>query len=522
MRLWTLLVTVDYPWEASELFGKINMVDNLLPSLEQYCAELSTELSGIEVNQRMFRRMGGMWLLHIVHQILAMENNQVRKIDLSSLTIPFDGSTHHNRFVSSESYRSQLRVLSQSATQGTLPDIKVAEIDFATTPPMNRLRQRLELLLQGSASHEPRVTVVRPYLKISSIERSRAILRSKGICRWNDLEKPLETRISPDIKARMALVQARHGGDLESLVRAVLPLVLPVGYAEGLASLHTQSQKVSYRTEALYSATASQSHLLYQVLSAFWGEHGTQLLSHQHGGHQGLDEACAAENYEVRASDRHYTLGWTDARPSLKALPGAMPQRSGRHVRQRLLLMSVASSDVVYRLQPFCMPSHVQRCAMETRAFVSDLVWPTLPVVRCGTADIATLKLTEPVVYEGFADSGPVSASRSSLVLHNYFGVSWLETLAMNIPTVCFVPAGIHRFRAAAQPFVDALTRVGVIHYSGKDAARFVNSFHGDPSAWWKSAEVQEAREAFVARYANFSDNWLEAWQEEFESLLAE
>ncbi|MFZ9533134.1 MAG: hypothetical protein ACO29D_06630, partial [Ilumatobacteraceae bacterium] len=76
--------------------------------------------------------------------------------------------------------------------------------------------------------------------------------------------------------------------------------------------------------------------------------------------------------------------------------------------------------------------------------------------------------------------------------------------------------------RAAAQPFVDALARVGVIHYSGKDAAKFVNSLHGDPSAWWRSAEVQEAREAFVARYANFSDNWLEAWQEEFESLLAE
>ena len=522
MRLWTLLVTVDYPWEASELFGKINMVDNLLPSLEQYCAELSTELSGIEVNQRMFRRLGGMWLLHIVHQILAMESNQVRKIDLSSLTIPFDGSTHHNRFVSSESYRSQLRVLSQSAAQGTLRDIKTATTDFVTSPSMSRIRQRFELLLQGSARSEPRVTVVRPYLKISSMERTRAILRSKSVCRWNDMEVTHGTHVLPDIKSRMALVRIIHGSDLESVVKSILPLVLPIGYAEGLASLRTRAQRATHRTKVLYSANSSQFHLPYQVLSAFWGEDGTQLLSHQHGGHQGLDEACAAENYEVRASDRHYTLGWTDARPSLKALPGAMPQRSGRHVRQRLLLMSVASSDVVYRLQPFCMPSHVQRCAMETRAFVSDLIWPTLPVVRCGTADIATLKLTEPVVYEGFADSGPVSASRSSLVLHNYFGVSWLETLAMNIPTVCFVPAGIHRFRAAAQPFVEALARVGVIHYSGKDAAKFVNSFHGDPSAWWRSAEVQEAREAFVARYANFSDNWLEAWQEEFESLLAE
>jgi len=32
---------------------------------------------------------------------------------------------------------------------------------------------------------------------------------------------------------------------------------------------------------------------------------------------------------------------------------------------------------------------------------------------------------------------------------------------------------------------------------------------------------VQEARGSFVARYANFSDDWLDAWQDEFESLLA-
>ncbi|MGA1654763.1 MAG: hypothetical protein ACO39D_01295, partial [Ilumatobacteraceae bacterium] len=63
--------------------------------------------------------------------------------------------------------------------------------------------------------------------------------------------------------------------------------------------------------------------------------------------------------------------------------------------------------------------------------------------------------------------------------------------------------------------------RVGIIHYSGREAARFVNSLRGDPAAWWKSAEVQEAREAFVARYANFSVDWSDAWQDEFESLLA-
>nr|MBU6203621.1 hypothetical protein [Acidobacteriota bacterium] len=117
---------------------------------------------------------------------------------------------------------------------------------------------------------------------------------------------------------------------------------------------------------------------------------------------------------------------------------------------------------------------------------------------------------------------GSVAASRAKLVIHNYLGTSWLETLAMDVPTVCFYDRRIFRPRAAAQPFIDALANAGIIHYSGREAANFVNSLRGNPSSWWRLAEVQEAREAFVARYANFSENWLEAWQAEFESLLAE
>ena len=92
----------------------------------------------------------------------------------------------------------------------------------------------------------------------------------------------------------------------------------------------------------------------------------------------------------------------------------------------------------------------------------------------------------------------------------------------MNVPTVCFIPNGIHRFRTSASSFAARLRSVGILHESGAEAAKFVNQLNGDPSAWWNSADVQEAREAFVARYANFSDDWLRAWTDEFERLLDE
>jgi putative transferase (TIGR04331 family) len=188
--------------------------------------------------------------------------------------------------------------------------------------------------------------------------------------------------------------------------------------------------------------------------------------------------------------------------------------------------MSLPVSEHVYRLQAFLMPAHIEHSVSETVSFVNELVADTDLCVRSSGTDAFPMSrlvgAQAKITHDTGSSRGSVAASRAKLTIHNYLGTSWLETLAMDIPTVCFYDPTMYRPRAAAQPFIDALVRVGVVHYSGREAAKFVNSLRGDPSSWWRSTEVQEAREAFVARYANFSDNWLDAWQAEFESLLAE
>ncbi|NQW67862.1 MAG: hypothetical protein HQ454_01020, partial [Acidimicrobiaceae bacterium] len=169
--------------------------------------------------------------------------------------------------------------------------------------------------------------------------------------------------------------------------------------------------------------------------------------------------------------------------------------------------------------------AHINRAVDETVSFANELRAGIALCVRSSEPDVfpmARLAGTQASLsHDPGSGRGSVAASRAKLVIHNYLGTSWLETLAMNIPTVCFYDPQLYRPRAVVEPFFEALQRIGILHYSGKEAAKFVNSLNGDPSSWWKSAEVQEAREAFVARYANFSDNWVEAWQTEFESLLA-
>jgi len=510
----------DAYWQADDLFAQIRTIERLLPSLETFCAEVSSELSGLNVTPVMFRRLGGMWLMHLTHQVSATMDDSTFASPPIRITVPSDSWSHHMALHRSSDYRSQLTALMLSSKSwAKSPDVGVVQIPPLASSLVRKLLERTQHAVNRGSRQ---VVVSQPYLKISSVKRFSAMHQSRSAMQWNDLSTFDYQPTTPNMGVRLALSDVSQGRNLVETMRRLIPLLLPLAYGEDLARLTADVSRSAQIPKLLFSANGSQMNLPYQVTSALWGAKGTLIASHQHGGHQGLDEIHAGEEYEARTSDVHYSLGWTDTRRNIRPLPAAMPQRSNSVSRHRLLLMSLSKSDVTYRLQPFCLPKHFELCARETRDFLAQLGWPEPAIVRAGNEDLSALRLSAGVKTEGFSVPGSISASASALVVHNYLGVTWLETLAMNVPTVCFIPTGIHKFRAAAQPYADALQKVGILHCSGIEAAKFVNGLNGDPSAWWQSAEVQEAREAFVARYANFSENWLPAWMEEFERLLAE
>jgi putative transferase (TIGR04331 family) len=312
-------------------------------------------------------------------------------------------------------------------------------------------------------------------------------------------------------------------------LRQVIAMTAPAGMIEQHHEFAQWAQAgVDKRVRACYTANAHQSSLAYRHHLVAQRAAGSKIAIHQHGGGYGIDADHLGEFHDIDRSDVFFTWGWS--RPELgtrvRVMPTAPPARAKGKPSDSTLLMSLPVTKEFYRFQPFLLPSHVERAASETLSFVQAVSEHTHLSIRSSSAGPFPLDdlrgARAKITVDDLTEPGAMAASRARLVVHNYLGTSWLETLAMNVPTVCFYDPRLYEPRQSARPYFDILARVGVLHHSGLDAARFVNDFRGDPSSWWNSAEVQEAREAFVARYANFSDNWLEAWQTEFESLLAE
>lgn len=406
------------------------------------------------------------------------------------------------------------------------PERRMLDVDvFSTGAPTRRARA-----LATISSKKAPTLVTEPYLKVGIRGEFSAVARSRSWLRWAANPATGLATVTADVSARQCVARASIGarGSKEDL-RNVIALTAPVELIELHHTLASWAESATIPGLRLaFTANAHQSSIAYRYWATAQRRLGTRLAVQQHGGSYGIDEHHLGEHVDISSGDVFYTWGWdrSDLGTRVRPLPTAMPKRASRGSATSYLLMSIPVSTHFYRLQSFLVPSQIECAINETVAFaaalsdaaplvVRSLQGYEFPVARLGSPSVR-------VSIDDMRDSGPVAASRHALTIHNYLGTSWLETLAMNVPTVCFYDPQTYRARAAARPFIDSLVRVGVIHHSGGDAAAFVNGLRGDPHTWWNSDEVQHARQTFVARYANFSDDWLTAWREEFERLLAE
>lgn len=374
------------------------------------------------------------------------------------------------------------------------------------------------------------VRVVDPYLKTSFVREIAEAFRGRRQLRWDSVSRPRGMSTEIFVNRRLAYAKSyAASSDLEGELRRAIALNAPLDVVEQHHELADWARSTAdERIKVCYSANAHQGstgyrHHLYQQR-----HRKSKIVFHQHGGGNGIDILHPGEFHDTTIGDIFYSWGWTreELGRRVRPLPTALPVHSRDAPEQRYLLMSLPVTAHFYRFQPFLIPNHIERAISETTNFVSSLEEGNQ--LRLRSSDSFTFPFSRlenvraSVTVDDLSEPGAMAASRACLVIHNYLGTTWLETMALNVPTVCFYDPVLYEPRESARPYFDMLARVGVLHHSGHDAARFVNGFRGDPSSWWNSAEVQEVREAFVARYANFSDNWLEAWQTEFEALLSE
>jgi putative transferase (TIGR04331 family) len=398
---------------------------------------------------------------------------------------------------------------------------QVPACELRISGPATGLKKRIATGILGTS--RPAVLFCNPYPKCSLANWAAALWRWRRWARWDDLDLAFGLQIPIDTEWRRACsVGAGPVTDFDSLVRVLLPLQIPVALMEGLDDLRTMALRArTWRPKVLYTANALHCHLPFKLLAAEWHQAGTTLVCHQHGSGYGLDRHHTLEDYETSVVDKYYSWGWQRPdRPVTPLTPACV--RPKHRPMKGILLVCCSFSSFVYRLHFHPMPGTLESVERNTSEFLAAMKGDADLTIRLNPANNGLQfrdrwqAVAPRAVFDDLREPMTKRFEQHRLIVHNHIGTALLEALAHDVPTVGFFDESTYAFRTEAQPLIEALERVGILHRSGVAAAAFVQGLAADISGWWHSAEVQDARSAFVHRHANFSYNWTSAWEEEF------
>ena len=84
---------------------------------------------------------------------------------------------------------------------------------------------------------------------------------------------------------------------------------------------------------------------------------------------------------------------------------------------------------------------------------------------------------------------------------------TFLESIALNIPTVVFWNPNHWELRESAKPYHQLLKKTGILHDSPESAASHITNIWDDVSSWWNEKDVRSALNHFREKYCREIEN---------------
>jgi putative transferase (TIGR04331 family) len=305
----------------------------------------------------------------------------------------------------------------------------------------------------------------------------------------------------------------------ERYVRWQLPQIIPTCFLEGYKNLLRRTERLPFPAKPLFIFTSNNfdTDEIFKTWTAGQVEKGTPYFVGQHGNNYGTHKYYANKHWPEQATvDRFFTWGWKDV--SRKYVPAFMLK--GAEVKPKsynpeggVLLIEFppphrnALNDNHHEYSLFQeeqfrfaenLPTHIHKVLTVRLHRVSKrLPWFTeqrwkdrSPKTNVEAGEIQIKKLI----------------AKNRLIVHSYDSTGILETLALNIPTICFWRGNLDHLLPSAKPYYELLVGVGIIVQTPEEAASRVASHWDDIKGWWETSDVQNARKVFIDQYARIED----------------
>ena len=320
--------------------------------------------------------------------------------------------------------------------------------------------------------------------------------------------------VEADPRQRQWWVKGDNQSPFEAALRSLIPQYIPTAYLEGYSRLVKKAQDMSWpkRPKFIYTTTGQYTMDVFKAWAAEKVQAGTKLVIGQHGGQYGIGLWVIHEDHETAIADRFLTWGWSDAdNPKVRpvGVSKAVRPLGVHHAQQSKALLVTASlprysywlrSITIARqwldnFEDQCsfidsLPGHI-RDAVIVRLHHKNYDWDQEGRFKSRFPDLKLDRCEQ--------DMNDLIA-QSRVYITTYNATTYLESFAMNVPTVIYWDPNHWELRESAKPYFEGLKQVGIFHETPQSAARHVALIWDDVDAWWNSPEVR----AEVSRFSQY------------------
>lgn len=110
--------------------------------------------------------------------------------------------------------------------------------------------------------------------------------------------------------------------------------------------------------------------------------------------------------------------------------------------------------------------------------------------------ELKNIKKLPSYKYQG--ETAKEQMASSSIVVIDSLSTAYLESLKMNIPTICFLDLESIYLSKKHSNFFDELIEAKIVHTTPQSAADHIKDVHEDPLVWWISNKTQDLKNRWL------------------------
>jgi len=540
--------TLPFEWNNSEKIYEAYTYCNLL--YEKVLSNLTDKLNEIHKLDKsidFYRVILGNWLVRFIHQYYdkyisimnatKYDNLYTYILDQNQYYIPHDIQDYIEKQAFSDLYNLQLYSDIIKFTNIKY-DIKITKepiknklnIDLNNTLNAKifvNLSKVFKVISKVNIFNKNRLVIVNPYFKYNKFYNIFVLFcKSKFKFIFDDFKYQVSFKnvVDKDLRKNLSLDLGLQN-DFEKILSETIFNHIPTLFLESFNEFRNNVKVLNIPTmKYYYTAQALHANNIFKFFVAE-NLKKISILTHQHGGAYGMDMKLFQEEYEKSISDTYYTWGWKGDK--CKSLPFPNHKSKINQNQDAILFVMNNSPRYMYLFQFHAISSFVTGEYLEqAKQFLKTLKTKKIKLRSYpgkGYNTFLSERLKEEnfnITYDDFSKKFDTMLAECKLIVADHLTTTWLESLAINKPTVVFSSKKYTSFRKEVLPYIKKLEEAKILFFTPCAAAKHIDEIENNIDIWWKSNKVQSARIEFVEKYAYTTDKWIDIWVDEFDKVL--